>query len=74
MKRLVHILKIGTLKVVYFAHFHSVIKYGLIFWVEKNEICGACSEYGVEERRIQGFWWGNLRVRDHLGYPGIDGG
>jgi len=20
-----------------------------------------------------GFWWGNLRVRDHLGYPGVDG-
>jgi len=20
-----------------------------------------------------GFWWGNLRERDHLGYPGIDG-
>jgi len=19
-----------------------------------------------------GFWWGNLRVRDHLEYPGID--
>jgi hypothetical protein len=20
-----------------------------------------------------GFWWGNLRERDHLEYPGIDG-
>jgi len=20
-----------------------------------------------------GFWWGNLRVRDHLGSPGVDG-
>jgi hypothetical protein len=20
-----------------------------------------------------GFWWGNLRERDHLGVPGIDG-
>jgi len=19
-----------------------------------------------------GFWWGNLRVRDHLGDPGVD--
>ena len=20
-----------------------------------------------------GFWWGNLRVKDHLGDPGVDG-
>jgi hypothetical protein len=20
-----------------------------------------------------GFWWGNLKERDHLGYPGADG-
>ena len=20
-----------------------------------------------------GFWWGNLRERDHLGIPGVDG-
>jgi len=20
-----------------------------------------------------GFWWGNLRERDHLEYPGVDG-
>jgi len=31
---------------------------------------GACSAYGGEERR---FWWGNLRERDHLGNPGVDG-
>ena len=55
MKRFFHTLKIGTLKVVYFAHFHSLIKYGLIFWVKKNENGGAWSEYGGEERRIQGF-------------------
>jgi hypothetical protein len=30
---------------------------------------GACSAYRGEERRIQG----NLRERDHLGDPGIDG-
>jgi hypothetical protein len=26
-----------------------------------------------EERCIQGFWWGNLRERNHLKDPGVDG-
>jgi hypothetical protein len=34
---------------------------------------GACSAYGGEERRIQGFGGENLRERDHLGDPGVDG-
>jgi hypothetical protein len=29
--------------------------------------------YGGEERLHTGFWWGNLRERDHLGGPGIGG-
>jgi hypothetical protein len=41
--------------------------------IEKNEMGGAYSTYGGEERRVQGFWWGNLRRRDHLGDPGVDG-
>jgi len=34
---------------------------------------GACSTYRGEERRMQGFWLGNLRERDHLEDQGIDG-
>jgi len=34
---------------------------------------GACSTYGDEERRLQGFWWGILRERDHLEDPSVDG-
>jgi len=32
---------------------------------------GACRTYG--ERRIQGFVRGDLRERDHLDDPGVDG-
>ena len=35
---------------------------------------GACSSYGGSEEVRTGFWWGNLRERDHLGGPGVDGG
>jgi hypothetical protein len=33
---------------------------------------GACSAYGGGEA-YTGFWWRNLRERDHLGDPGVDG-
>ena len=39
--------------------------------IEKNEMGVACSAYGGEA--YTGFWWGNLRERDHLGDPGVDG-
>ena len=39
--------------------------------MEKNEMGRACSKYGREGHT--GFWWGNLRERDHLEDPGVDG-
>ena len=33
----------------------------------------AFSAFGREERRMQGFWWGNLKERHYLGDPGVDG-
>jgi hypothetical protein len=41
--------------------------------IEKNEMDGACSAYGGEEKLIQGFGGLNLRERDHLGGRGVDG-
>jgi len=34
---------------------------------------GACSAYGGRGEVYTGFWWGNLRERDYLGDPDIDG-
>jgi len=34
---------------------------------------GACSAYGGRGEVYTGFWWGNLRERDNLGDPGVDG-
>ena len=33
----------------------------------------ACSMYEGEKEVYTGFWWGNLRVRDHLEHPDVDG-
>ena len=37
--------------------------------MEKNDVGRVCSMYGVEER----FWWGNMREKDHLENPSVDG-
>ena len=34
---------------------------------------GACSAHGGRTEVYAGFWWGNLRERNHLGDPGVDG-
>jgi hypothetical protein len=41
--------------------------------MEKNEMGGAYSRYGGRGETYTGFWWGNLRERDHLEDPGADG-
>jgi hypothetical protein len=38
----------------------------------KNAMGGACSACGRGEAYTE-FWWGNLRERDHLGDPGLNG-
>jgi len=38
----------------------------------ENEMGGACSAYGGEERRVQDFGWGDLRERGILGESGKD--
>jgi hypothetical protein len=37
--------------------------------METNDVFGACSTYGGEER----FWWGSVRERDHLEDSDVDG-
>ena len=50
-----------------------LIRYCVGYKIEKVEMGGACSAYREEERRVQGFGGGNLRERDNLGDPGVDG-
>ena len=40
--------------------------------IKKMRLAGDLSCLGKGEVHT-GFWWGNLRGRDHLGDPGIDG-
>jgi hypothetical protein len=38
MKRLYYILNTDPLKLVYFAHFHTVVIYGKIFWGNQHTV------------------------------------
>jgi hypothetical protein len=40
--------------------------------IEKNEMGGACNAYVGRGEAFTGFWWGNLKERDHLRDPGVD--
>jgi hypothetical protein len=39
----------------------------------ENGMGGACSMHGGREETYTGFWWGNLRERDHLEDRGTGG-
>jgi hypothetical protein len=39
--------------------------------IEKNEMGRACRSDRAG-RGVTGFWWGNMRERDHWGDPGVD--
>jgi hypothetical protein len=41
--------------------------------LEKTVMDGACSTYGGKREVCIGFWWGNLRERNHLGDSAVDG-
>jgi len=41
--------------------------------IEKNEMGWACGAYGGGGEVCTGFWWGNLREKDHSGDLDVDG-
>lgn len=43
VRRLCHILNIDVLRMMYFAYFHSVMKYGVIFSGNSTNVCCVCT-------------------------------
>jgi hypothetical protein len=41
--------------------------------IEKNKMGGGHVAHMGKRKTYTGFWWGNLRERDHLRDPGVDG-
>jgi hypothetical protein len=44
----------------------------MLFYGEELRWVGHVARMGRGETYTE-FWWGNLRERDHLGHPGVDG-
>jgi len=57
MRRLYYILYTDSLKIVYFAHFHSIVKHGIIFWGNKRDV----NKLFILQKRV-------LRIMTGLGY------
>jgi len=49
---------------------HKINNDGFLF--ERTRRVGHIARMG-DRRAYTGFWWGNLRERDHLEDPGVDG-
>jgi hypothetical protein len=41
--------------------------------IKKHEMGRTCSACRGRVKAYTGIWWGNLRERNHLGDPGLDG-
>jgi hypothetical protein len=50
-----------------------IIICGIRDQIEKNKMGVSCGTYGTRGEVHAGFWWGNLRERDHLKTPDVDG-